>query len=66
MTNYEATAYARIALLNLLEAKCDITPDTLFYEMNSLFDLYDEETIVKEVYLDYKINIIQRDFYLSE
>ncbi len=49
MTNYEATAYARIALLNLLERKADINPDTLLYEMHSLFDLYNEETIVKEV-----------------
>ena len=48
MTNFEATAYARIALLNLIEAKANITPDNLFYEMHSLFDLYDEENIKKE------------------
>lgn len=51
MTNYEATAYARIALLNLLERKADINPDTLLYEMHSLFDLYDEETIQREAFL---------------
>ena len=41
MTNFEATAYARIALLNLIESKTEINPDTLFYEMHTLFDLYD-------------------------
>ena len=50
MTNFEATAYARIALLNLIESKTKINPDSLFYEMHSLFDLYDEEAIAKEVY----------------
>ena len=50
MTNFEATAYARIALLNLIESKTEINPDSLFYEMHSLFDLYDEEAIDKEVY----------------
>lgn len=50
MTNFEATAYARIALLNLLETKSEINPDTLFYEMHTLFDLYNEETIEKEVF----------------
>ena len=49
MTNFEATAYARIALLNLIEAHIEITPDTLFYEMHSLFDLYDENSIKQEV-----------------
>lgn len=50
MTNSEATAYARIALLNLIENKAEITPDNLFYEMHTLFDLYDEEGISKEVF----------------
>ena len=50
MTNFEATAYARIALLNLIESNTEINPDSLFYEMHSLFDLYDEEAIAKEVY----------------
>lgn len=50
MTNYDATAYARIALLNLLERKIEINPDTLLYEMHSLFDLYDEEAIQKEAF----------------
>ncbi len=51
MTNYEATAYARIALLNLIEAEVTVNPDTLLYEMSSLFDLYNEEAIIKEALL---------------
>lgn len=50
MTNFEATAYARIALLNLIETKADINPDTLLYEMHSLFDLYNEDSIKKEAF----------------
>ena len=50
MNNFVATAYARIALLNLIEAKTEISPDSLFYEMYSLFDLYNEEAIKKEVF----------------
>lgn len=50
MTNSDATAYARIALLNLIENTLEINPDTLLYEMHSLFDLYDEATIQKEVF----------------
>lgn len=50
MTNYEATAYARIALLNLQEANCEINTDTLLYEMHALFDLYSEEAIIKEAF----------------
>lgn len=49
MTNFEATAYARIALVNLLENNIEINTDNLLYEMCSLFDLYDEEAISKEV-----------------
>ncbi len=49
MTNFEATAYARIALQNLIENNVEITPDNLLYEMHSLFDLYSEEEIKKEV-----------------
>ena len=49
MTNFEATAYARIALVNLIENNADINTDTLFYEMCSLFDLYNEDAISKEV-----------------
>ena len=33
MTNYEAVAYARIALANLLENNKKINDDMLFYEM---------------------------------
>lgn len=51
MNNFEATAYARIALLNIIEAKEEITPDTLLYEMWRLIDLYDEESICNEVLL---------------
>lgn len=51
MTNFEATAYARIALLNLIEEKEEITSDTMLYEMWRLFDLYDEESICKEALL---------------
>ena len=51
MTNFEATAYARIALLNLIEEKEEITSDTMLYEMWRLFDLYDEERICKEALL---------------
>ena len=50
MTNGDATNYARIALLNLMESETEITPDNLFYEMHSLFDLYDESSIAKEAY----------------
>ena len=50
MTNSEATAYARIALLNLIESKSDINPDSLLYEMHYLFDLYDEDSITKEAF----------------
>ena len=49
MTNSVATAYVRIALLNLIENNADINTDTLFYEMCSLFDLYNEESISQEV-----------------
>lgn len=49
MTNFEATAYARITLVSLLENKIEINPDNLLYEMCALFDLYDEEAISKEV-----------------
>lgn len=48
MNNGDATNYARIALLNLIESKSDITPDALLYEMYALFDLYDEDSIAKE------------------
>lgn len=51
MTNFEATAYARIALLNLIEEKEEITSNTMLYEMCRLFDLYDEESICKEALL---------------
>lgn len=51
MDNREATAYARIALLNLIENKIEVTPDTLLYEMNELFDVYSEEEIKKETFL---------------
>ncbi len=50
MTNNEATAYARIALLNLIKNNIEINTDTLLYEMNKLFDLYSEEEIQKEGY----------------
>lgn len=50
MTNFEATAYARIALLNLIENNSEISPDSLLFEMYSLFDLYDEESISKEAF----------------
>lgn len=50
MSNSEATAYARIALLNLMENNIEITPETLLYEMCDLFDIYTEEAIKKEVY----------------
>lgn len=50
MTNFEATAYARIALLNLIETNSDINPDSLLFEMHALFDLYDKEAISKEVF----------------
>ena len=51
MTNFEATAYARIALINLLENESEINPDTLLFEMCYLFDVYDEENIKKEALL---------------
>ncbi len=49
MTNFEATAYARVALLNLKKYKIEITPDNLFLEMHYLFDLFDEKSIVNEL-----------------
>lgn len=49
MSNNEATAYARIALLNLIENNIQINPDSLLYEMSELFDIYSEEEIKKEV-----------------
>ena len=51
MTNFEATAYARIALVNLLENRCEITTDNLLYEMCALFDLYDEDSIKNQALL---------------
>ncbi len=51
MTNAEATSYARIALLNLIESKSDITPDALLYEMCYLFDIYSEEEIKKRSFV---------------
>ena len=48
MTNNEALAYARVGVLNLLESNDEVTPDTLFYEMYTLFDLYSEEAILEE------------------
>ena len=50
MNNYEATAYARVALLNLIEAKADINTDNLLYEMHSLFDEFDKKAIIREAY----------------
>jgi len=50
MNNYEATAYARIALLNLIEPNADINTDNLLYEMHSLFDEFDNDAIIKEAY----------------
>lgn len=50
MTNSEAIAYARIAILNLNENNIEITPDTVLYEMNVLFDLYSEEAIKREAF----------------
>lgn len=49
MNNTDATNYARIALLNLIESNSPINTDSLFYEMYSLFDLYSEEAIALEV-----------------
>ena len=65
MTNFEATAYARIALLNLIESKSDITPDSLLYEMHHLFDLYNEDSIAKEVFFRLWKYISSRKFFLS-
>ena len=48
MDKREAKAYARIALLNLIENKIEVSPDALLYEMNELFDIYSEEAIKKE------------------
>lgn len=48
MTNNEALAYARVGALNLIENNDEVTPDTLFYEMYTLFDLYSEKTILEE------------------
>lgn len=39
MTNFKATAYARIALTNLIESNSKITTDTLLNEMHLLLDL---------------------------
>lgn len=50
MTNQECTCYARIALLNLIERKVEITPDALLYEMWNLFDIYSEEKIKEEAF----------------
>ena len=50
MTNTEAIAYARIAILNLKENNIEITPDAVLYEMNTLFDLYSEEAIKREAF----------------
>ena len=50
MTNSEATAYARIAILNQKENNIEITPDTVLYEMSTLFDLYSEEAIKREAF----------------
>lgn len=50
VTNSEATSYARVALLNLIESNSKITTDSLLYEMCSLFDLYSEDEIVKEAF----------------
>ena len=50
MTNSEAIAYARIAILNLKENNIEITPDTVLYEMSTLFDLYNEEAIKREAF----------------
>ena len=51
MTDFEATAYARVALLNLIKTNTKITPDNLFFEMHYLFDLYDEASIINELNL---------------
>ena len=48
MTNNEALAYARVGVLNLIKNNNKVTPDTLFYEMYTLFDLYSEEAILEE------------------
>ena len=48
MTNNEALAYSRVGVLNLIENNDELTPDTLFYEMYTLFDLYSEEAILEE------------------
>lgn len=48
MRNNEALAYARVGVLNLIENGDEVTPDTLFYEMYTLFDLYSEEAILRE------------------
>ena len=48
MTNNEALAYARVGELNLIENNDEVTPDTLFYEMYKLFNLYSEEAILEE------------------
>lgn len=50
MTNQECTCYARIALLNIIERKEKVTPDSLLYEMCYLFDIYSEERIKEEAY----------------
>lgn len=50
MINQECTCYARIALLNLIERKVEITPDALLYEMRNLFDIYSEEKIKEEAF----------------
>lgn len=48
MNNQECLCYSRIALLNLIERQEKITPDTLFYEMCYLFDIYNEKQIKAE------------------
>lgn len=50
MSNQECTCYARIALLNLIQRQEKITPDTLFFEMCYLFDIYNEEQITEEAF----------------
>ena len=49
LINSDATFYTQVAIINLTNNNILITPDSILYELHSLYDLYSEDYIHDEL-----------------